>query len=263
MCTGNWRGEVAVENKSWLLGPAVFAALTLVFAVIWLIMPPEALIRNFDDNGRSPVELLTIVSYFAVIPLVFAFNPFKSRLMPYAVSVIVLMAVVKQLDLHNALLHAIYPEIVNGEGWISSSAGLVKPNGNPLTGTPFKMRVITNGEVPFGMKSIVVLYFVMLFGLFGALFAVYFKKWLTGVFKLDATSWAWGSFGGAGVLAQCADRIPSWLDHSFNLSKNAVDGAVSSAQSLCTALEEGSEFTMAMLAVLTILLGYRKLKSLK
>jgi hypothetical protein len=252
-----------MKNKSWMLGPLVFAAMTFVFIALWLFISPETLVRNFDNNGRSPFELLTLLFYLAIVPLVFVCNPFKSKIMPYVVAVVVMTAIFKQLDLHNALLHLLYPEIVNDAGYIPPEAGLVKPNGNALTGTPFKMRVITNAAVSLGMKSIIILYFGLLFGLFAVGFAAYFKKWLAGVFKLDGTSWAWGSFGAAGVFVQLADRIPSWLDHRFGLSKAAVDGAVSSAQSLCTALEEGSELTMAVLAILTICLGYRKLKNSK
>jgi hypothetical protein len=57
---------------------------------------------------------------------------------------------------------------------------------------------------------------------------------------------------------QIADRLPSWLNHSFGLEKLA-DGGMSAAQSLCTVIEEGNEFTMAVLALVTIYLGWRKL----
>jgi glycosyltransferase involved in cell wall biosynthesis len=173
------------------------------------------------------------------------------------VTVVALMAIVKELDLHNAVLSGLYPDYVGSDGSLVPGR-LFRPNGRPLNGTPFKMRVITNGEVPFGMKALIVGYFTLFFGLFAAGFAYLAQFWLDGVLKLKPSAWAWGCFGASGVVVQVADRLPSWLNHAYGLSKSA-DG-VTGAQSLCTALEEGGEMMIAVFALLTIYLSWRELR---
>ena len=122
------------------------------------------------------------------------------------------------------------------------------------------MRVITNPGVPFGMKLCIVFYFAAFFGVFAAGFAYLFPRWIKGVFRLDAASWAWGCFGGSGVVVQVADRLPAWLGHGYGLDKHSADG-VTAATSLCTCLEEGGEMMIAIFALLTIWLSNRALRT--
>ena len=250
-----------MKKWEWLAGPAAFAAMLGALLVTWAVMAPDALVRNFDNDGRSPFEIATLFVYAAIIPFVWWKNPFggsarRRRLLALAVSVVAFMAIVKELDLHIAFLRFVYPECVGADG--SMAPGFFKPDGRPLTGTPFKMRVLTNAAVPLGMKACIVLYFALFFGLFAALFAWFLPKWIKGVFTLDAASWAWGCLGASGVVVQIADRLPSWLGHAHGLDKHAADG-VTKAASLCTALEEGSEMMLAAFALMTIWFGWRKL----
>ncbi len=250
------------KDRSWLVGPVAFAAMLAALLATWAGMDPGALVNAFDQGGYSPFELSTIPFYLAIVPFVWWKCPFggsrrRRIVLCSMVTVVALMAVVKELDLHVMALHALYPDFVGEDG--SLLPGLFKPNGNPLTGTPFKMRVITNHDVPLGMKACVVLYFAAFFGTFAAGFAYLGLRWLKGVFALEPASWAWGCFGGSGVLVQVADRLPSWLNHGYGLDKHSADG-VTAAASLCTCLEEGGEMMIAAFALLTIWFGNRALR---
>ena len=180
----------------------------------------------------------------------------RRRVLCTMVSVVAIMAIVKETDFHLTVLHALYPNFVAENG--SLLPGLFKPNGSPLGGTPFKMRVLTNGGVPIGMKLWILAYFGAFFGTFAVGFAYLFKNWIVGVFRLVPSAWAIGCFGASGLIVQIADRLPAWLDHAYGFDKS-VDG-ITAAQSLCTALEEGSELLIALFALLAIVLGHLELR---
>lgn len=249
-------------KKTFLVSPVAWIALVAALLIAWALVEPATIIRCMDADGRSPFELLTLPFYAAIVPMVWWKCPFagsKSRRVTLCVmvSLVAVMAVVKELDLHQVALRALYPDFVGEGGGLLP--GLYKPNGNPLVGTPFKMRVITNAGVPFGMKLAIVGYFAAFFGTFAAGFAYLFKNWIVGVFKLVPSAWAVGCFGASGVLVQVADRLPAWLDHKFGLEK--AEDAVTAAQSLCTVLEEGGELLIAVFAILAIVLGNRERKA--
>ena len=240
--------------KSWLSAPVLWFAGVAVLLLAWAVSDPAALVRAFDQDGYSPFELATIPFYLAIVPFVWWRCPFtgsrrRRTLLCLAVSVVAVMAVVKELDLHNQVLHALYPSIIGEDGKLIPGV-LFKPNGQPLTGTPFKARFLTNGAVPFGAKALAVGYFTAFFGVFAATFAYFAVAFVKGVFALHPVAWSVGCFGGSGVLVQVADRLPAWLGHAHGLQKS-VDG-VTAAQSLCTALEEGGELLIALFALYAI-----------
>ena len=240
--------------KSWLSGPALWFAGVAALLVTWAVMEPAALVHAFDQDGYSPFELATLPFFAAIVPLVWWKCPFtgsKRRriILCLAVSLVALMAIVKEMDLHNMVLHALCPDYVGEDGKIIPGV-LFKPNGQPLSGTPFKARFLTNGAVPFGAKAFVILYFTAFFGVFAAGMLYFAVPFVKGVFALNPVAWSVGCFGGSGVLVQVADRLPSWLDHAHGLEKS--EGAVTAAQSLCTALEEGGEMMIAIFALLAI-----------
>ena len=238
----------------WFAAPVLWFALVAALIATWALMEPGALVRAFDQDGYSPFELATLPFFAAIVPLVWWKCPFtgsKKRrfVLCLAVSIVALMAIVKEMDLHNMALHALCPDYVGEDGKLIPGV-LFKPNGHPLTGTPFKARFLTNGAVPLGAKAFVVLYFTAFFGVFAAGLLYFAIPFVKGVFSLDPVAWSVGCFGGSGVLVQIADRLPSWLGHAHGLDKSAE--GVTAAQSLCTALEEGGEMMIAIFALFAI-----------
>lgn len=250
------------SKNSWLLGPVLFVVALACLLVTWAAMDPAAVAVSFDNDGRSPFELATLPFFAAIIPLVWWKNPFEGssrrrRVLALMVTVVAAMAILKQLDLHCVVLRWFYPDCIGADGSLVQGR-FCRPDGRPLNGTPFKMRVITNGEVPFGMKALIVGYFTLFFGLFAAGFIYLFQFWVDGVVKFKPSSWAWGCFGASGVLVQVADRLPSWLGHGYGLS--SADGGVTKSRALCTVLEEGGEMMLAGFALLTIYLAWKELQ---
>ena len=240
-------------KKDFLIAPIIWISLLVVLFVVWALLDPETLIHNFDRSGYSPFELATLPFFAAILPFVwwkcpFDGSPRRRATLCLMVSVVAFMAIVKETDLHLWALHKLYPDFVSEGG--SLLPGLYKPNGDALGGTPFKMRVLTNGCVPVGMKLWILAYFGAFFGTFAAGFAYLLKNWVVGVFKLVPSAWAVGCFGASGVMVQIFDRLPAWLEHSFEKT--------SCAQSLCTVLEEGGEMMIAIFALLAIYLGWRE-----
>ncbi len=248
------------NNRTWwATAPVMWFAFVAALLVTWAVMDPGALVRAFDQDGRSPFELATLPFFAAIIPFVWWKCPFtgsrrRRTILCAAVSLVALMAIVKETDLHNLVLHHLCPNLVGEDGKLIPGV-LLKPNGQHLTGTPFKARFLTNSAVPLGAKAFVVLYFASFFGVFAALLAYFSVPFVKGVFSLHPVAWSVGCLGGSGVLVQVADRLPSWLDHAHGLEKSP--GAVTSAQSLCTALEEGGEMMIAIFALLAIWQSWR------
>ena len=183
----------------WFSGPAIWFALAAVLVFVWAVMDPAALVRAFDQDGYSPFELATLPFFAAIVPLVWWKCPFsgaKSRrtILCLAVSLVAVMAIVKEMDLHNMALHALCPDYIGEDGKIIPGV-LFKPNGSPLTGTPFKARFLTNGAVPLGAKAFVLLYFGAFFGVFAAGLLYFAVPFVKGVFALDAAAWTFGCFG--------------------------------------------------------------------
>ncbi len=248
-------------SRAYLAPLSVFAAAFAAIVFAWAVFPPDAISRFFDNDGRSPFEIATLPVFLAIVPAVWMFPPFsgsrfRRTVLSIAVSVVAVMAVAKELDLHCAALHWLYPDYV-GEGGSIVPGVLFKPNGSPLTGTPFKMRVLTNQAVPIGMKAAILFYFGSFFGTFGAGLLAFFPKWIKGVFRLEPASWSFGCLGASGVMVQIADRLPSWLDHAYGLDKHAA-GGVAPASALCTAMEEGFEMFIAVFAIMTIVYSWRE-----
>lgn len=243
--------------SKWWCSLAIFAASIAALALVAVCTDSAQCIQFFDQNGYSPFELATLPVFFAIIPAVWIAKPFdgsplRQNVLSSMVTIVVIMAIVKETDLHNAALHCLFPGFVGENG--SLLPGLVKPNGAPLTGTPFKMRVLTNSGVPFAMKAVIVAYFISFFGMFAAGLAYLAKSLFTGMLKLKASAWSVACLGASGIMVQITDRLPSWLNHGYGLNKNvAGENAVSIFSAIATAFEEGGEMMLALFAILAII----------
>jgi len=250
--------DVTYPKGSFLLAPAVFLLGAFSLVAVWAVMEPTALRTFFDQNGYSPFELATVPFFAAIVPLVWWKCPFtgshrRRTLLCLAVSVVALMAVVKELDLHNLALHWLCPDVVGADGKVQN---LVRPDGRPLTGTPFKMRFLTNASAPFAAKAFVLFYFTAFFGVFAATLGYFAVPFVKGVFKLHPVAWTVGCFGASGVLVQLCDRLPAWYRHACGV-ETLSEAQAASAAALCTALEEGGEMMIAVFALLAIVQAHR------
>lgn len=242
---------------TWFTAPLLWFAGVAVLLVVWAVMDPVALKGAFDGGGYSPVELSTLPFFAAIVPLVWWKCPFtgskkRRTLLCLAVSVVAVMAIVKQTDLHNMAMHCLWPDLIGENGSIVPGK-LVKPNGSPLGGTPFKARFLTNGAVALSAKAFVVLYFTLFFGVFAVTASLFAPAFVKGVFKFDPVSWTFGCFGASGVLVQISDRLPAWYREATGIAMVTAEGTADKASSLCTALEEGGEMMLASFALLAIL----------
>lgn len=244
--------NILVSERSWLLAPAIFLLSLALLFVVWSVMEPSALLAAFDAGGYSFFETMTVPFFALIVPAVWLCCPFtgsvKRRVLLCAgVTCIAVMAVVKELDLHLMLMHYLYPGLVSPDGYVQ---GLVKPNGTPLVGTPFKLRFIMNAGVPFGAKAVAVSYFILMFGVFAAMLAYYFPRLIKGFFRLHPVAWTMAVFGTSGVMVQVFDRLPAWYRHLHGIPKS---GLSESFVALCAAFEEGGEMMIAAFAILAIL----------
>ena len=249
-------------NKSFLVGPIVFVLCLLALLATWAVMEPASLRSFFDDNGHSPFELATLPFYAALVPLVWWKCPFtgsrlRRAILCSAVSCVALMAIVKELDIHQVAMHSLFPQIVDANGHVCN---LVRDNGKPLTGTPYKMRFLTNPGAPVMAKVMVLVYFGGLFGVFAALLAYFSWPLMKGVFALHPVAWSVGCLGASGVMVQVMDRLPAWMRHVEHASKSKV---VDSTSSFCTAFEEGGEMMIAIFGIMAILQAYKYYNSKK
>lgn len=249
------------SKKAYLTAPVVFALCVLALLVTWLVMEPAALRHmfdgaSFDQDGHSAFELATIPFYAAIIPLVWWKCPFtgsrrRRMLLCSAVSCIAFMAIVKELDWHLLVMERLFPQIVGADGNVY---GLFKPNGSPLSGTPFKMRFLTNGAVPLSAKVCVLFYFGAFFGVFAALLAYYAGSLFKGFFRLHPAAWSVCFFGGSGVMVAVMDRLPAWFRHVSATEEMSKGELVNSSfGAFFTCFEEGGEMMIAIFALLAIL----------
>ena len=240
-------------KKGFLVPAAIFCAAFAVMVVLGFALDPVTIKQTFDQSGYSPFELATIPVFAAIIPLVWWKCPFEGStrrkiILSLMVTVVVIMAIVKEMDLHLMVLHQFYPDYVSDHGSVMKNM-LYKPNGDMIGGTPFKSRVLFNPGAPIGMRALIFAYFALLFGVFGLGFLYLLPRFVKGVFALEPCAWAAGCFGASGFLVQITDRLPSWTGHIIG----------ERSESLCTVLEEGGEMMIAVFAIMTILYSYRAL----
>ncbi len=227
-------------KRGWMVAP-VFAALFIAaFVSCWLYIDPAQLILFFDQGGFAPVELMTIPLFAAIVPLVWLCCPFSGGRMrkfalSLAVSVLAILAIAKELDLHIAFIEWLYPEVADYHG------------------TPFKMKFLTKTDYPIGAKAVVVAYFGILFTIGGYAIVRYLKPLFKGFFKLHPASWSVAFMGGSGVVVQISDRLPAMLRKLGWLSVETMDKHTGSAAALMKVFEEGSEMALAVFALIAIL----------
>lgn len=225
--------NLLAARKSWLVAPVIVVIASLVLLVVWAAMDPQTLIVNFDNNGQSPVELMTLPLFALIIPLVWLCPPQAGttrRQCRWAAlwSFLGVMAIVRETDIHKMLFANIWPEIAN-----------------TFTGTVYKMRFLKADGIPFLPKLFVLVFFIVFFAAVAIPLIRYFIPLVKGFFRLEPVAWTMAFFGGVSTMVLTVDRLPANLRHA-NI---AVSDSV---LALMKAFEEGGEMLMALLALLAI-----------
>ena len=226
--------NMITSKRSWLLAPIVSLLFALLLVALWAIMDPQTLARNFANKGHAPVELMTLPLFALIVPLVWLCPPVSgstARQVRWSAlwSLLGVMAIVRETDLHRMLFANIWPEIAR-----------------TFRGTVFKMRFLKADEIPFMPKLFVFLFFVAFFAAVVVPLARYIVPLVKGFFKFEPVAWTMAFFGGVSTMVLTVDRLPANLRHA-NISVS------DSVLALMTAFEEGGEMLMALLALLAIL----------
>ena len=224
-----------------MLAPVVFMLAVLLLALTWAVMEPQVLKANFDADGHSMVELMTLPLFAAVIPLAWLCCPVagsfrRKAFWSFVFSLLGFMALVRELDWHKIWFYMLWPEVMA-----------------TFRGTVFKMRFLTSGEVPFAPKLFVFFFFVLFFAATIGPLVYFIRRLIRGIFRLHPVAWTMMFFGATGVMVQTCDRLPSTLRNTEWVRPELLDKANGSLTALMTAMEEGGEMMLAVFALLAIL----------
>lgn len=226
--------NLMTSKRSWLLAPVVSLLFAFLLLAVWAILDPQTLEINFDNDGHSPVELMTLPLFALIIPLVWLCPPTSGstgRQCRWAAlwSLLGVMAIIRETDVHKFLFANIWPDIANS-----------------FTGTVYKMRFLRADGIPLMPKLFVFLFFVAFFVAVAVPFIRYIVPLVKGFFRFEPVAWTMAFFGGVSTTVLTVDRLPANLRHAGIAASDSV-------LALMKAFEEGGEMLMALLALLAIL----------
>ncbi len=222
-------------KHSWLAAPLLWLIGILLIVIVWHANTPEWIYFHFDNDGVSPVESATVGLFFFQMFFFWLLPPMRpSRLRPFwfaNFSLLSFFAICRELDWHRLLIKA------------SNLPGAT-------SGTPYKMRFITNSINPLSDRLIVLTCFVVVIALCGGTLLYFLPRLWRGLFKMHPVCWSMGFFGGTIILIHIVDRAPSILRKNFNLKLTPhVD-------SLMSALEEGQELMLPLFIIIAVIQAY-------
>lgn len=220
------------SKKSWLLAPVISLLFAMLLVVVWAVLDPQTLMINFDNDGRSPVELMTLPLFALIVPLVWLCPPVGGSVRRQVFwnidfSLLGVVAVCREEDLHKAFCHWMWPD-------------LTQVNFN------FKMKFFMNEAVPLSAKVLIfVLYVVVAAAVLTPLIRYLIPLFIE-FFRMKPVAWTTACFGGSAVISQLMDGLDGKL---AKMGISCTDSTVA----LFRAFEEGGEMLMALLALLAIL----------
>ncbi len=231
------------SRRSWLVAPVMFFAMSAILLAVWAAVPPARAILLFDNHGASPVELMTLPLFALIVPLVWLCPPFggtvrRQVLWNIDASLLAIMAIIRETDLHKAAFACIWPEIEAS-----------------FTGTVFKMKFLKAEEIPLAPKIFVAAFFAVFFAVVLITFLRYVIPLFKGIFKLQGVAWTWAVFGASSVMVLIVDRLPAILRHN-GFATPALDKHTGSLAALMKVFEEGGEMMMALFALMALLQAY-------
>lgn len=233
--------NLLVSKNSWMIAPFIFFTGIVSLVFYWLTTEPSILTANFDMEGRSFVESMTIPLFAAIIPLSWLCTPVggnwkRKALFNTTFSLLGFMAVVRELDWHKIWFNSLWPDIAAS-----------------FKGTVFKMRFIKADSIPLMPKLFVIVFFILFFAVVIFPLAYYIVKLFKGFFKFHPVCWTMAFFGITGVMVQICDRLPSTLRKANAFPPELLEKGTGAISALFTALEEGGELLLATFACLAII----------
>lgn len=220
------------SGRSWLAAPILWLAGVVFLTALWAVSPPAFIRSNFDQDGRSPVELATVGLFFFQLFFLWVVPPMlpglRRTLLLTDFSLLTFFAICRELDWHKLLVKASHLPGATG-------------------GTPFKLRFLTNPANPLSDRLIVFACFALVFGLGIGTLLYYLRRLLKGLFNLHPACWSVAFLGGTTILIQIVDRLPAVLRHNCGIRLSDRSHA------LTTALEEGQELLLPLFVVLAVL----------
>lgn len=235
--------NMLTSRKSYLTAPVVALVCFATILLLWSVTDPRAFITWFDaGDAFSPVEWMTLPLFGLIVPLVWLCPPQSGsnrRQCAWAFlwSALAVMAIIRETDIHKMTFAQIWPDIANS-----------------FPGTVYKMRFLKADGIPFLPKLFVLVFFAVFFAVVAIPFIRYFIPLVKGFFRFEPVAWSAATFGGVSTFVLMIDRLPANLRDWGVVNLKAPGHEAGLA--LCKGLEEGSEMTMAILALLTLLQSY-------
>lgn len=233
--------NMMTSKRSWLTAPVLFVLMSAALVAVWAVIPPERLIPLFDNHGASPVELMTLPLFALLIPLTWLCPPFggsakRQALWNLDVSLLAIMAIIRETDLHKMAFAKIWPDVAAN-----------------FTGTVYKMKFLKASGIPLAPKLFVAAFFAVFFAVVLITFLRYAIPLFKGIFKLCPVAWTWAVFGASSVMVLAVDRLPAILRHNGFDDVATLDKHTGSIAALMKVFEEGGEAMMALFALMAIL----------
>jgi len=143
--------NLTTSKRSWLTAPVAALVSLFAFIAVWAALEPATLVPLFDNDGASPVELMTLPLFALIVPLVWLCPPCggstkRQCLWASLWSLLGVMAIVRETDAHKVLFAKIWPDVAAG-----------------FRGTVFKMRFLKAADIPVMPKLFVAVFFVLFF----------------------------------------------------------------------------------------------------
>jgi hypothetical protein len=193
---------------------------------------PQWIDLNFDQHGRSPIEVATVALFFFQILFIWLLPPvslstLRGRLLCLNFSAISAIAICREMDWHKTMID------------VSGIAGATR-------GTPFKMRFLTNSCNPLSDRLLVLFWFAAVIALCAGTLLWYIRPLLKGLFKFHPVCWSVAFIGGTGILINTFDRMGSILRKEFDilLSENV--------KAFTCVMEEGQELLLPLFVIIAV-----------
>lgn len=232
--------DILTSKHSWVVAPVVAVAAFAVLLALWGVMDPGTYASWFSvRGGLAPVEWMTLPLFALIVPLVFLCPPQAGSVRRQCLwallwSLLGVIAIIRETDLHKLLFARIWPEVAAS-----------------FPGTVFKMRFLKASCVPLAPKLFVLAFFAAFFVAAAIPLLRYSVPLVKGFFRLASVAWSAATFGAVSLFVLVIDRLPANLREwgVVNLKSPGHESGLA----LCYGLEEGAELLMAALGLLALL----------